>query len=373
MGILDAPAVQPSKTGLEALYSKTAASLGLFHTALAGRHFAPCKILVVGDSISEGAGATLNIRNRWQDRMKENLRSRFPTDGNPGTTLHYVPAYNVVNMPGDMAVRSAGVTTGTSFGFGARHAQLTASGHTVTFTVTGTSAKVVYPKSSGGGSFTWQVDGGTVSAAVSQSSGSLQDGYTTDIPLGASGSHTVVIAWASGGSVFIDGLLVFNGDETKGIQVIDGAHSGWGAQNFQLNGIQFYQGSLTTMLQPALVIIGLGINDFAFGSLSIANYKIHMQSNIDRYRNAIPTKPPSILLVAMHRRSPVSAVATWAEYVQAMKDLAQANDGVAFLDLSARLPQVSGDTRGLYADEVHPSNIGHSAIADYVTSFIVPR
>jgi hypothetical protein len=244
---------QSSKTGLESLYSKTATALGLFHTALSGRHFTPCKILVVGDSITEGAGATLNIRNRWSDRMKENLRSRFPTDGNPATTLHYVPSYNVVNMPGDMAVRSAGVTTGTSFGFGARHTQLTAAGHTVTFTVTGTSARVVYPKSSGGGSFTWQVDGGTVSSPVSQSSASLQDGYVTDIPLGASGSHTVVIAWVSGGSVFIDGLLVYNGDETKGIHVIDGGHSGWGANNFQLNGIQYYQGSLTTMLQPEVI------------------------------------------------------------------------------------------------------------------------
>lgn len=371
-GTLSAPTTLPSKIGLEALMSKTAAPLGVFHNDLSGRHFSSCRILVVGDSNGEGAGATVDIRNRWIDRLQALLRAKFPTDGNPGATLSYVPAYNVVNMPSDMAVRSAGVTTGTSFGFGAKHAQLTATGHTVTFTVTGTSAKVVYPKSSTGGSFTWQVDGGTVSSPIAQTNGSLQDGFTTDITLGASGSHTVVIAWASGSSVYVDGLLVYNGDETKGIRVIDGSHSGWGAQNYQLNGIQFYQGSLTTMLAPALVIIALGINDFAFGSLSIANYKIHMQANIDRYRGAIPTKPPSILLLAAHRRSPVTAVATWAEYVQAMKELAQANDGVAFLDLSTRLPQVSGDTRGLYADEVHLSNKGHSAVADYVAGFISP-
>ncbi|MGC9544035.1 hypothetical protein [Streptomyces sp. UG1] len=53
-----------------------------FHAGLANRHFQRCNIVCIGDSITEGQGATA-FANSWPSRLRQLLRARFPTDGNP--------------------------------------------------------------------------------------------------------------------------------------------------------------------------------------------------------------------------------------------------------------------------------------------------
>jgi GDSL-like Lipase/Acylhydrolase family len=343
----------------------TVTTLRAWHVALAARHIALAKVLVVSDSNGEGAGAT-QIPRRWVDRLAAALYARFPTAGSQAGT-NYLPAKFSQNTTPASAVLAGNPAPGVDFGLGARQVQMYQAGMSATFTVVGTAVDVVWLRFPGLGNATVTVDGGT--PVTINGAGTATSGMTTRVSLGALGSHTVVVAWSSGAGFFLEGLRVFAGNENSGIHVYDGSHSGWDAFQFQHSTPAQYHWQAAGSLGAHLVIISLGLNVWSSNTSTAEQYRTNLSTVVDRAK-ALPGGP-SVLIAAEHERSPGSAVVPWSAWVQVMREVAAAK-GAAFLDLGQRLPSVPSDTRGLYADIAHLSDKGHALQAEVLASVLAP-
>ena len=78
-----APPARESKRGQQSLETQRARALRVFYAALADRRSNPCNIVVMGDSMTEGQGATV-WGARWVDRFRAQMRQKFPVTGVPG-------------------------------------------------------------------------------------------------------------------------------------------------------------------------------------------------------------------------------------------------------------------------------------------------
>jgi hypothetical protein len=217
--------------GKQTYDSQDAIALRRFRYALGGRNAAPVDILHVGDSITMGYRAS-SLANRWPSIMRDHLRARFPTTGITGGGFGYVPARTISNYTapfGDNIVTALNGGTNV-FGLDGTDLQIGA-GNSATFVFTGTGADILTTTYSGGGTYTYTIDGGAASSAVpTTKTGANEYGtITTQIRGLSSASHTLVISRASG-SVFLEGIMVYDGDESKGIRstvaALAGSYSG---------------------------------------------------------------------------------------------------------------------------------------------------
>jgi lysophospholipase L1-like esterase len=352
-----------------------ARALRTFRAALANRDNARCNIVAFGDSMTEGPGSTAADR-RWLNRLQALLNARYPT---AGLTTHgdgfYPPQY--ITMTYTPPVTTTGSwTPNLSFGPGNRSLSASAAA-TMTYTVTGTSLSVMYVGSPTTGTFTVSVDGGApVTVDSAQGTTFITDGRLYTVTGLAAAPHTVVVTWVSG-FIYIDGIIVRNGDETTGITVYDAAHSGWTTGLYVQNGPYFYRA--LAAFAPDLVLIGLGENDIATGPVPSATYRTNLQTIIAGIRAQTTGHPPSIVLWAGQQRTGTYPE-PWANYVQAMYDVAatdtggpQGASGVTLLDLTRRVPPVATDNSlALFvaADGVHPTDKGHAFIADALAGFL---
>jgi lysophospholipase L1-like esterase len=182
------------------------------------------------------------------------------------------------------------------------------------------------------------------------------------------------VTWVSGGAVFLNGVFVYDGDETKGIHVYEGGHSGYRAADYTASAT--FAGRVNA-ISPALVVIALGLNEFgsAGSQRTSTQYKADLSTLIANLRTAGVTA--SFLLVTPYDPTGQSPVATNAEpfsaYVAAAQSIADSDtggpngaSGVAHLPLSAagRLPPTTGLASGLYVDGFHAADAGHSWYAD---------
>jgi len=253
------------------------------------------------------------------------------------------------------------------------------SGSTITFTVQGTSCKVwlVCPPTLGSLNATWSVDGGaTTGFTVPQQAGTtLLQGRT--IPLGASGSHTVAIAYTGGfGHLQVAGVDVYDGEETVGVHVINGGHVTTTAKiwvdndNLNAPGQSWMQAS-AALANPDLVLINLGVNDYLSGTTDAQTYMRNIQTIIAKHRLGAPNA--SYALVANYETDPNSSgahpILPWSAYVNALYNLIAVDPTVALIDLTKFMPQTfAASTYGLYlGDNVHPNTIGNQMMADILT------
>lgn len=338
-------------------------AISRFHAGLANRRTAPCDWVAIGDSITEGEGATARDF-RWVTRARDLIRAQYPTAGVEGGANYRTANPIVSSYPKDPP---GAYTSDTRFGLGKRSVQL-AAGTPLVFTEYGTSFKIGWFRDSGTGSFSYSVDG--AAAVTVPTNGTHTGEVLTTISGLTPGQHTISISLVSG-YVLINGLYVYYGDEAAGIRVYESGHFGWKASDF----INTPSGGTATdwltsvnLIQPHLVTIALGANDAV--SQSAATYKTNMQTLITNVKAAITTAP-SIVLIGYGARSD-TLTEPWANYIQAMKDIATADTTVDCLDLTTVLPAVSGSPAGWYRDTVHPSNKGHNEIAKAVVEFITP-
>jgi lysophospholipase L1-like esterase len=309
--------------------SRRTAALRAYHTALAKRATTPVDILTIGTSITEGTKATA-FANRWVDLLRDKLRAKWQPAAIAGGR-GYVSA-NYANPPDSgQAFTQAGGSFSTSFGLGRRTRFLTASGHTLTLVFTGTGLDLFYAKGNSG-NFTITVDGGAPTT-VSWTTIPAVDGIVSQVRGLSVASHTVVIAWVSG-VVLINGAMVYNGDEAAGIRTWEGGHGGAESALYVDPAIPRWIDNVAT-IQPDLVVIELGTNDYAAarGSTSlIAN----LQSLVANIR-AVCTVAPSIVLVVNHDRGDVVAPpVAWSSYVAAIYTYAAADGNVALFDIDDR-------------------------------------
>lgn len=347
----------------------TAQSKQLISTAasLANRDFQRFNMVVIGDSLTEGTGAT-NINFRWTNRLQQRMRYWMPTTGLP------------VGGRGYLNWRSTGTATFTwpcvaagsppaQNGFGVKQAvaDLTSVAMTLTYSLVCTSADIIWTMSpiAGAGWYSW--DAGVTKNAFS-SSGSTQSGQLTRTiaPPAPGAANTLTIGWTSG-HVFVSGVIEYNGDENLGIQIHD-------AGLFGVTTVSWLGGGASSLtwpadiaaLNPHLFVMFLGSNDQA-NNLPPTN----IPANLLAIMTAIRTHPtntnvPWMFLVPCGFSGAFTF--PWSQYIAQIKATAVAN-GFPYLDLTQRFP-LPGDalTYGLYADTVHWTNKGNSLAGDLIAT-----
>lgn len=346
--------------------------LRAFKASLANAAGAPVEILTLGDSIAEGQGGTA-IAKRWIEVLRDRLRARYQPAGVVGGE-GYVPAY--YGLQGYSArVTYTGTLTNpggyNTFGLGRRAANMSA-GATATMTFAGTGLDIIYAKGGSAGTFSWAIDGGTATN-VNANNASVVGGQVAQIRGLSAGSHTVVVTAASG-AAFLEGFMVYNGDESSGIHVRDGAHYGYRTADF-LDETNRWTYDAWTPAQPSLVLWELtGVNDYGTSTtanrLTPAQTVANISTLLARLR-AKCTLPPSVVMFLNYERvAPTGTpLDTWANYLQAVSDFAKADGGITLVDVSTLMGTAFSvtDPYGLSnADKVHPSDKGHATIAEQV-------
>jgi lysophospholipase L1-like esterase len=359
--------------------SKRYTALARWYSALANRDYAPAKMVVLGDSISEGSGSSAFGRG-WVPQLLNRLRTKFPTSGiGTGGGNGFVatwdnPGYNGAAPSYTYPVTQSGGSFTMTQGFGLKANTLVSTGHQFSYTFTGTSVHVWYILQSTGGSFSVTIDGTVVAASVS-TTGTLGKAVWTSAALTA-GSHTILVTrLASGGAgtILVTGFRIFNGDEAKGIQMFNGSQSG-------LTSVQMAATPTAgdkwapwiNTIQPHLVVIELGLNDWS-NSLSLANLKTNLKSIATTVRAQTSTDP-SIVIYAATQANNGNYASTYTQLHTVWEEVVAEDAKMALFDPAARIPAPHLDnTDGLYYDMLHPSDKGHATIAEYFASFLSPQ
>lgn len=373
----------PSAYTQQQLAAQRARSLVPWMSGLANRHYTRCNIVCVGDSITEGQGADTGER-RWIARLRDNLRTRYQTTDLSGGGRGFLGASNSGEVSFTWHATSTGSPTpAATLGPKSQFLQLNATGQAIHYILTGTSADIMWTQVPFGGTFSWSVDGGSATN-ISTNGGAIVDGKITHINLGASGSHTLTLAWVSGSSN-IAGVVEFNNDYSSGIQVHDAGHYGWQTSNWLSVTASPTAGPAAAIaaLSPTAIIISLGVND-QFAGVTPQTFTTNLTTIISQLRAALPNPKPSIIINMYPPRTGQSGYAyPWSQYVDASWNIATNDTGgpsstslISVMDFTAgaRMPGADSDSHSLWApgDVVHPSNKGHSFIADQLTSFLTP-
>ncbi|WP_418346222.1 SGNH/GDSL hydrolase family protein [Rhodococcus pyridinivorans] len=343
-----------------------------WYAALASRDYAQARIMYIGDSTGEGEGVT-SISKRVVNRLQSILRQRFPVDGiGSGGGVGYLPVFYVSPSLPDPATTGS-VTPLTSFGMGGRAYSLDTS-KSVTFNITGTHARIFYVGGTSSGDLQYTLDGGTPASFPTVVTGATTDGKWYDLPLGASGPHTLVITRTAtpASNAYLAGVWVFDNDVDKGIHVVDASHYGWKASDMATTQFQGYLQQQVAAVQPDAVIVSFGLNEQG-GGVEPSVMKTNLQTIISRVK-AGATVAPSIILLGKWDRSG-SYTYPWADYVAAMREIDAADAGVTFVDMSTRIPKAGStlaNSLSLFADASHASERGQAMEADLLSAVFSP-
>lgn len=345
-------------------------------TAIARRNIAPCTIPVLGDSVTLGQGATA-ITSRWASVASASLRAMYPTSGN-GSNGGLGFLGMVSTSPGLTYTWPVSLVSGSwtddPLGPVRKGWSMSGTGSWSWTTPAGTTSIRVMYYGTGNGSQVSVTVGGGSPVTITDTPPQTADGVlSASIP--CSGAQTVTIAYVSGGSLFIDGVLHYAGDESAGITVHACGHYGWTARNGEWNGADGFSGF---PFQPSLAPIGgagscgffLGINDCQF--TDAATFQGNMITLINSVMAPVGSggaglSGPPIIVIPYQPNVTVVDSGGWNAYVTALENVAGNYSGAILVNLNANMPPViSGGS--LYVDTVHPSNSGHAEIAAIFTA-----
>ena len=357
-----------------ATYLQREEKLSKFKTALASAGTTKVNIVDNGDSISEGTGAS-TLANRWQNALQRALRYRHGVP--PGAEWPFIPTWPKTSAPNAPVVRAGTVTADTSRGLGWK-AGIIADTGSVTFSFTGTSFKLLFFKGSTTGQMAVSIDGGAdivVDTNSITAPPAANVGVYTSAALTA-GAHTVTVTKAAGSTnnIYLNGCLTFNGDETAGIRVLDGAYHGTNSTWFTSARLDQLVSNVNTIGNVGLVLLNIGTNDYG-ASTPLATYKANIELFISKLRAG--GYNGSIALMNAYKGGGRDE-ATWAAYGDQLRQVAEADPDVAYFDWRLRMPDVanpsSGPTSlGLFADSLHPNDSGHSYISAFMADYLSLR
>jgi lysophospholipase L1-like esterase len=376
-------AVALSALDQQQLATQRSRALLPWFNGLANRHYARCNVVCVGDSISEGQGAT-QIDRRWIARLRDNLRTQHQTTGVTGGGRGFlgVTGSGQVSFTWPTTINGS-PTPATTLGPKGQFLQLTASGQSIVYNLVGDSADIMWTQVPFGGTFSWSVDGGGATN-ISTNGGAIVDGMVTHISLGSAGAHTLTLAWVSGSSN-VDGVVEYNGDYTAGIQVHDAAHYGWQTSNWVsvTSSSTASPAKAIAALSPSLLLITLGVND-QFAGVTPATFQANLTTIISQLRAAASAPYPAVVINMLPERTGQSGYTyPWSQYIGAARAVASADTGgpasssiVTVMDFTLG-PRMLGADTDVYGgwpggDLVHPSDKGHSLLADTMVSFLAP-
>lgn len=354
------PALEYSLTG--------GTGLTRLYAAIANRDNARVDIPVIGDSITEGYGAT-TFTNRWIAQASRAIRGAFPTLANGSSGgLGFIP----IQESGGLAsytwpVTVSGGDPGAAFIGPVRFSTFCVTpGVTWAWTAPAgtTSVKIMYFDLSAAGSFTYQVNSGSTTTV--SNAGAALDILTS--PITMTGGDVLTIAYVSG-EVALDGLMHYAGDEAGGITFDGCGHYGWAVTDWDGHpGTNWFPAFNT--FTPSAFGIMLGVNDApevdapAFQS-NLETFMTNLRTNVTGGTPMVTA--PCLMIACYDPNETVIDPGGWPAYVTAMRAaLAADTIGGAVIDLSYRMPAIASDWDGgiLYHDAFHPSNLGHALIGE---------
>lgn len=346
-----------------------ATALRRFRAALAARDTLPVDILTIGHSFMEGVGSS-SIAGRMQNRLIANLRQRWQPSGVTGG-LGFIPARFLTGTPfTDNPLGTVGDPSGSDlFGLG-RRSELFAPDLGISKLITApmTGLDILYAKGPSVGNFEWKVDGGPATPVLG-SAATVTDSGVAQVRALASGSHTVQVLPTAGTTV-LDGFMVYNGDEARGIRLWDGARSAKGSPWFT-DPAALYWLDRVPAVAPDLVVITLVRNDWALGVPS-ATTLANLQALVSNIRDRAAFDPSFVLCLEPNPSiiGPSASVEPWDNYVAAAKELVGSDPGVALFDMDATMGAIGADFGLWDADNIHPSQLGHQFWADQLAEFL---
>ena len=377
----------PSATGPSgASGSSSADDWATWDAALAAVDDEPARWLAVGDSITEGQGAS-SLGTRWVDLTRDGLRAAHPVEGVAGG-VGYRPAAFATYGPdspwAQWATARDGRTTAVAdvADLGHRAVELD-PGSSLRYDTVGTDLDLWWTP--GEGAFSYRVDaqaevvvdtasggsgGSDGSSGADASDGSDASGTVgvTEVTGLAAGPHVVTISVADDApaSVVLQGLAQFDGDRGRGVTLYDSARSGATVSTFtdDLEGFLAAAGAA----QPDLVTITLGANDAVTTSPDdlAAGYTTLIEGlqGLD--------SAPSVLVVDEFTPA-LSVASAWngsaADYRSAVEEVAR-QTGSAHVTIDDALAGSGVADLGslLSADGLHPNDAGQRVLADYLTA-----
>lgn len=351
------------------------------YAAIANRNDARVNIPVIGDSVTEGQGAT-DFNHRWIQQANRAIRYQYVTDAlftgaAHNNSLGFIPiASTGANSLAWPITQTVGTFSPFLIGPVRNCAQVTAAA-SFTFTApdSTTSVQIMYFDAGVAGSFTYQVNSGSPVTVTSASTG--VDTLTGSISMAP--GDVLTISWVSG-TVFLDGIIHYTGDENSGVTFHGCGRFGWAAgiasDTFSWNqslesGFNWNIGMQA--LSPSAIGIMLGINDANAGgsNYTASQFQANVETLITYLRSDSPMANIPILLIVPYQPNRATAdTGGWAAYTEAIRSVAAADVASFVIDLNYRMPTVASNWQGgtLYADTVHPSDLGHALIGEIVAA-----
>lgn len=380
----DATKVDATAAGKATLAVVENSKLWPYRAALGRRDTDPVNIGILGASSTEGAFVG-SFDRTISSRLATLLRNRYPTTGLTGggrgfigvpskeltTSGQYVTNMWPLTFTGGLFDPPSNGAA-SAFDLGAKHMlwYTTGSGKvvdTLASAVTSFDIHHVVGPSGGATAGYYKIDGGT---AVVFSTFAVTAAHQV-LHVASPATSTIEVGWSSGASKYIlfTGITEYAGDETKGIQVHNLGHSGMKIAAWQ-DGYALAEGwraAIASLNLDLLVLHDLGAND-AFGALTPAQVKTALVAFIAVLRSGGITCP--IVLSAMFDPTGGGAVTpNWAAYATIMREIADADSTVVFVDHSVRMPSTAvTDTLALYStvDHVHARTDG--AVNQWIAS-----
>lgn len=324
----------------------------------------PVNVVVVGDSITEGTGASALV-NRWQTKAQAIMRAALGITA--GAQVPYVPGYYKTSAPQSLVTRAGDTLERTTNGLGWRTLEIRPGG-SVTFTASATAAHLVVTKGSSSGVMAVKVNAATpVTYNTNSANGGGSHAYWWPVPISGAGVHTITVTVASGTlPVYVQGLMVRDGDEARGLRLLDAGYHGWAystATTAQLTTLA----AAITAANPAVIVSALGTNDVA------ANNPDKLRTDVLAHVTSWHTAAPGVPVVLVWY--PKATAHTDAQN-RAARDvlvtIAAQDPLVSLLDLRRLLPD-AGTTEGaaLFPDGLHPNDAGHQRIATEVARLLL--
>ena len=182
----------------------------------------------------------------------------------------------------------------------------------------------------------------------------------------AAGTHTLRIAAASG-TVYLEGVTAYNGDETKGIRLVADAHAGYDSSSYLADRANLNK--LVAAAAPDLVTIDWGANDYLNATHTPAQLTANLNSEIANLRSLLAAKQPSVVVVLPYSfgtaRNSLGYV--WADYAAAIRAVTAADPTVGLMDLSGM--STGGGNISAY-DGIHPSDQGQAVLAGIAATYL---
>lgn len=333
---------------------------------------------VLADSTGETAGSQSNpnLKDRYVETLQRELRRRLQSSGVEVDPAGYYGATSYVaarfQQPGpvDWVVRGPSVEF-VDMGAGGRGFGLP-YGSSAHLRATFNRATVELPSHSWGRVAVISVDG-VERARIDTYSGSddLIQWDTGDLGYG---EHLISVessrlAGSTGGEVRVSGAMLFdNASASRGVRVYDLSCGGRALDDLS------QWGAITShsLRRPMnLLIYSLDFNDAGRG-ITPAQHKANYKAQITRQRLSGYDGPT--LLMAKWTPSTV-ITSQWPapmdEYRQAMREVAQEDPNVAFIDLGEVFPTPDED-ESLFDDWVHQNEIGNQRIAAVLLELLNP-